>query len=428
MRKMCLALLLCSVAAPACAQATGDAEGVPAPSGTQPPTAGTDWSELKKQADAMKAAFDSIAAAATAQKTALDAQASVTAARIGTVTGQTEIKGVVTMGNYIAKGETLLLVTRSARLASTDIAAKLKPSLSDPRYAGRPILVLMGTNELATSDAIQFDLQVRSTKEILTTARATYANAAANDVKAMAATGQTRAINFGTAGLVIEAITKLGSYFQVNRTFGAVDVDPAPGLMANAMVEALREGPAPIVNNLVIPANFVASDATALTSALTPLQSEYMAAIGEAAAARKRAAELANGTTPQAVAAAARFVAAEAAASKAVAAYEALVGALIQAPQEGKDPFGVRVIRQKKIEAVLAGKPLILLLGVRQAAAYYSMQSLWTFLGGPPIKAMAGVSLTYSLYESDTGNVLFAGAVGKHGGYRSIRSIEKMFQ
>ena len=438
MRGIYIAFLLASAAVPAQAQTSGDAEGSTTPSGVETPTptpgstvtatTGTDWADLKKQADAMKAAYDSMAAASTAQKSAIDAQASVTAAKIGTVTGQTEIKGVMTMGNYVAKGETLLLVTRSAQMASTEIAGKLKPSLKDARYAGRTVLILMGTNELATSDAIQFDIQLRSITQMLAAARASYATAKVGDVKAQEGTGQTRVVPFAAAGAAIEAITKLGSYFQVDRTFGAVELDPAPGLMANAMIEALRNTPTPAANPLVIPANFVASDVAVLTSVLDPIQIEYMVVVGEEAAAKQRAADLAKSSDIKASPAAARFVAADAAASKAMSAYEALIGALIQAPQDGKDPFGVRVIRQKKIQTALAANPLILLLGVRQAAAYYSMRSLWTFLGGPPIKAMGGVSLTYSLYESDTGNVLYAGAVGKHGGYRSIRSIEKMFR
>ena len=390
----------------------------------------TGWAAVKAEADARKAAFDAAKAASDSEKAATEAKTAAGVAKVGTVTGQSTIPGVVTMGTYGAKAEALLLVTRSTKMAAAEIAPQLVPALK--AHSTSIVLILTGTNELATPEAIQFDLQLRGVAEALRLARAYYAAADQADtprikVKEAANAGTTRIAPLAAAGAIIDELAKLGSYFQSDYSFGSVEVGDTHGLVANALVNELRGGANNVTNQIDIPRNLVASDAQALIAALDPAQTEYLAIVAEQAVGRQRAAALHKSDGVKAAAAAAIFDRADVAATLAVAAYDKLMTGLLADPVEGKEPLAVRIIRQKAIQSKLADNPLILLLNSEAAAAYYTKKNLWTFLGGPPLYTMGGVSLTYTLYENNSGAVLAAGTAGKHGGYRSVRKVEKLF-
>jgi hypothetical protein len=395
---------------------------------TPAPTA-TDWEAVKTEAEARKAAFDAAKAASDSEKAATEAKTAAGLAKIGSVTGQTTITGTVTMGTYGAKAEALLLVTRSTKMAAAEIAPQLVPALK--ARSGSTVLILTGTDELATADAILFDLQLRGITEALKLARAYYATADQADtprikVKPAVTTGINRMAPLAAAGAIVDGLAKLGSYFQSDYSFGAVDVGDTPGLVANSLVNELR-GKNNVANPIVIPSNIVASDAQALIAALDPVQTQYLNVADEQAFAKQRAAALHKTDGDKASAAAALYDRADVAAARAIAAYDKLMTALLADPVQGKEPLSVKIIRQKAIQAKLAANPLILLLNSEAAAAYYTKKNLWTFFGGPPLYTMGGVSLTYTLYENSGGAILAGGAVGKHGGYRSVRQVEKLF-
>ncbi len=383
--------------------------------------------KLKALEEARKATFDAAKAAADSRKAAVEAQTAASVAKIGTVTGQSSIQGTVTMGTYGAKAEGVLLVTRSTRLAAQEIAPTLKPALDT--YKARSVLILNGTSDLATPDAIQFDLQVHSINSAITLARAYFAQAKAVDtpqiVSKANSQGTTRAAPLAIAGALLDGVTKLGSYFMTDYSFGSVEVSTTSQLVANALVSALRQND--ITNEIVIPANVVASDAQAVFTDLDAIQVQYLPIPAEQAEAKARFAELSKGTGPKAVQAAALYSQADAAATRATTAYEKLMTGLLADPAEGKEALVVRIVRQKTVQAKLKTAPLLLLLNSEEAAAYYTKKNLWTFLGGPPLYTMGGVSLTYTLYENNGGAILAAGTVAKHGGYRSVKAVEKLF-
>lgn len=388
---------------------------------------GTDWAAVKAEAEARKAAYEAMEAAAKSQEAATKAKQAATAASIDTVTGQTAITGTVTTTGFTPKAEALLLVTRSTRAAAKEIAPPLKRALA--QRAAKKLLILTGTSELATSDAILFDLQLQELKALLALARQHYAAALQADTPRIAVkpdAGGQRSAHLAAAGAVVDALSKLGSYFQSDYTFGNVDVTSTPGLVANALVTALRSDQ--VANPIVIPSNLIASDAQPLITALAPVQAEHVAVAGEQLQAKDRAAALRKTSGDKAADAAKLYDLADSTATRALAAYDRLLAALVADPSEGKEALAVRIIRQKAVQAQLAGDPLILLLSSKDAAAFYTRKNLWTFLGGPPLYTMGGVSLTYTLYERQSGLVLAGGTVGKHGGYRSVGAVERLFK
>lgn len=432
-----LVLLLVVAAPPALAQTsspsgTGDG-GAPVTDtaggtvGSGAASTGTDWAAVKAEAEARKAAYEAMEAAAKSQEAAIKAKQAAGVASIGTVTGQTGITGTVTTTDFKPKAEALLLVTRSTQAAARDVAPQLRPALNVDR--NRRVLVLTGTNELATADAVVFDLQLDAVQSLLKLARQNYAAALQADtprIKTKAGSGGERMAALTAAGAVVDALSKLGSYFQTDYTFGNVEVTSTPGLVANALVTELKRGGA--ANPLVIPSNLIASDSQPLIKAISPAQREYVAAAGEQLQAKERSAALHKTEGDKAANAARLYDLADSTATRAIAAYDALMTRLSADPAEGKEPLAVRIIRQMAVQRHLEGNPLILLLSSEDAAAFYTKKNLWTFLDGPPLYTMGGVSLTYTLYERDSGLVLAGGTAGKHGGYRSVGAVEKLFE
>lgn len=405
-----------------------DAGGSTTP--TQKDMALDDLTKMKALEEARKAAFDAAKAASESQKAAIEAKTAAGTAKIGTVTGQTSITGAVTMGTYTAKAEALLLVTRSTRLAAQEIAPKLKQALTGRE--SQPILVLSGTADLSTGDALQFDIQLHNLRASMALVDAYYAQAKAVDsprikVKSAGAggDGSERMAPLAAAGAIVDLAAKLGSYFAADYAFGSVDLPATPLMVETAIVGSLREQGLP--NPIIIPSNFVVSDGRPLFESLSDLQSRYLKMVAEQSEAKSRSGELAKDPGAKAVSAASLYNQVDATASKVTTTYDKLMGDLAAAGTDGKEPFAVRVVRQKIIQNALGSRTLLLLLNSQEAAAFYTKKSLWTFLGGVPLYTMGGVSLTYTLYENNGGAILAAGTVGRHGGYRSVRDVEKLF-
>jgi hypothetical protein len=386
---------------------------------------GTDWAAAKAAAEAQTAAYTAQTAAANAQKAWIEARQSASLARIGTVAGQTAITGAVTAGTDTAKAEGLLLVTRATLAAAEPIHADLASQLASA--PGREVLILTDTNQLSAADGVLFDVQVEAVATGLRTASDLYAAASAADHidSRRNDDGGLRMAPVALAGALLDSAAKIGSYFQTDYTFGAVTVDPSPGLVAAAVVNVFRR--AGSNQTFIIPANYTATDAAPVLAALRPLQQAYVGVVGQQAAAKARAVALHASEADGAAAAAARYDMADAGAGRAIAAYEAFLTSLT-APVTDKEPLIVRVIRQKRIQDKLSTGPLVLLLNGSHAAAYYTKKNLWTFLGGPPLYTMGGVSLTYTLFDPASGQILRAGAIAKHGGYRSVRQVERLFR
>lgn len=369
----------------------------------------------KKLYDAKKAASDAATAAWNSKRAQTEAEVAAATAKVGSIAGQSEIKGAVQAGTTPPKAEALLLLTRATLDAGRLIAGRIAPDLrANP---GRDVLVLTDRQELAVGDAVIFDLRASQLRESAIANRLRFSQC--SPPQAEDSEGRARGLPVATAiGTAVDLASKLGSYFMTDYAYGQIEVDPSPELLAAAVVGSFSSWTAP---SFVIPSHSLASDPTELLALLRPLHEEYL----EAVANREIALRFADGHGDGNKTAAAACTAAAAAMQKTIANYDSLVSALI-ADTPGGEPLGVKVVRQKQIQRRLETGPLILLLTGRQAAAYYTKRNLWTFLGGMPLHAMGGTSTTYTLFDPKTGIVLETGAVAHHGVYRALNQVERL--
>lgn len=418
--------------------ATSTPSPSPAPSASPAPSP-TD--ALIQAANQRKAAEEAIKEAIDAEKNRIVSEQQLAVARVGTVPGQTAITGAVS--GETAKAEGLLLVTRSATLAAKPIAAKLAPILDI--HSGKRVLVITSRNDLNASEAVVFDLQVHGLAEAFKTLLdagveldrddAALVQKLKDEAKAKPQAGRGARSNppprslaavLPVAGALIDNFAKLGSYFQTDYKFGEITVDQSPELLAAAVVDSL-----PNVN-FAFPTLSLTIDPTPILTALKPLDADYGRATSVIAFTISRAAELKakQGADARELAIARRYDALAAALTKTVTAYEALVTGLASGATASEPALVVRIARQKQVQAALKDStpPLVLLVTGKQVAAYYTKKNLWTFFGGPPLYAMGGTSMTYFLFDARTGNLLTAGSAASHGGYGSVRDIEKLFK
>jgi hypothetical protein len=428
------------------------AQGVPDPNQPQAPT--SDAASRKAQAEAETAAYNAAAAAANAQKAAIEAQAAADKAKFGGVTGQSTLDGTVTLGADSAKAEAMLLVTRSTIQAAGKIADDLVELVESQKIdcpdgdknngnwmdaekskcyrmsaTRKDVLILNSVSELSLSDLLLYELQNSFVNKSLSSANESYQKLNDGDTAAPSTSdsngGQDRSF-FPAVGAVLDSVTKLGSYFQANYGFGGVTPDVPANLVATAVIAKMKQkGEA---KGLILPSNFMAVDLNAFSADLADLQSAYVTAVSNLAAAKTRSAQLKESKNNEDKRLAAKYDGADAALSKAIAAFDAFTTALVATQTGQTEPTISKIVKQKKIRTALNGNPLILMISSKNAAAYYTKKSLWTFLGGAPLYTMGGVAISYSIFDPESGAILKAGVVAEHGGYRSVKNVEKLFK
>jgi len=175
---------------------------------------------------------------------------------------------------------------------------------------------------------------------------------------------------------------------------------------------------------ILIPSHLVASDMTPLFDRIGPLQALYLDVAGKAAQAKQLATSLRTSNA----AVAGRLDAAEGRANRVITAFESFSSALTAVTAANAEAPIIRIARQYMIRRQLQEGAVVLLVTTQNAGAYYTRRNLWTFLGGPPMHTMGGVVIAYSLYQPATGEVHTSGQIPIHGGYRSVRAVERMFQ
>jgi len=385
---------------------------------------------------ATKTAIDEINAKTALQKAATDqaaqeeklvkAREDLAKSKLGTITGQQTYTGAVQ--GETGKAEALLLVTKSAIDSALPIRTAIQPALKV--YNLSDVVILTDPAQLGVSDAILFDVRRDALKQLGVAAQIQFEQAMHNVPDAPptpADNGERIAMPALTVvNTAIDSLAKLGSYFNSNYKFGDIAPDPTADLLAAAVVQSFAH--CTTRPRFFIPARSSAADAQHLRMLLGELHAVNIQAVGNNAAATSLAAQLRTNANGKAhiLAAAARLDGAATAAASVSTAYQSLMNDLTAAPEAGKEPMAVRIVKQQQLQDKLANKALILLLTGKQAAAYYTKSSLWTFIGGAPVYTMAGTSTSYTLMDS-TGLVLAGGAVADHAGYRSVSQVEKLF-
>jgi hypothetical protein len=393
-------------------------------SGVPGPTGGGSESDPLAAAKAEEAYWKQVEAVHKAKTAAIEAEIAQQKKIFSAPPGQTAITGASELKAGAAKAEGLLLVTRAADLAAEGIAKNVGEGFCDKKLrtdAKCTVLLLTQLPDLSMAPVEIYEFQKAHVKNLLDTA--VKANDDAYDSALRfgddgQAGGGGRSL-FTGIGAATEFAAKLGSYFLTDYSFGEVTVTPPDRMMANAVAGALNRTRCCFYTADVL----AAAQASDVIAELQALTTQYGTAIERSNRSKARAAQLAQ-TQPDA---AARLTAAAGLADTAAAAYKTFADGLIAQPAQG-DPLLTRILRVRAIRDKLAANPLILIISHQQAAAFYTKKNLWTFFGGPPLYTMGGVAVSYTLLDGSTRQTLAAGSVAKHGGYRSVRQVEKLFR
>ena len=405
--------------APAAAQTGQDQGGSSSPVGPA-----TDYAALKAQYEAQTAAYNAATAAANARTAAIAAEQNAEKAKFGTVTGQSTITGTTTVTNNGAKPEAMLLSSRSTKLAADKAVAEIitKGAIPD---AARKVIVLTDMAELSTSEISVFDFHASRLKTLLSAAESGLQNALGSVSAPPPPQDDQNRSFFTAAGAIVDLTSKLGSYFQSDYAFSGVEFTDPTNLTASAIAGALREQLPTDRKNVTIiaPATLLPGDVDPLINQLAPVETLYRSVVGYAAVAKARA----EAVRAKDAKGAAILDDAVAVAGRATVAFDAFINGIVTATGTEAPPL-IRILRQSKLRAHLKDQPLIALITTQKAGAYYTKKNLWTFLGGPPLYTAGTTSLVYMVIDTKTDNVVASGSVAKHGGYRSVGGVERIFQ
>jgi len=414
-------------------------------SGVPGPTGGTSETDPLAQAKAEEAYWKQVEAAAKAKTAAIEAEIAEQKKNFGAIPGQTSITGKSEVKTGAAKAEALLLVSRAADSAAARVATEVgdgfcareaaddkSRQIMDSKLDGRSgvnctVLLLTSLTDLSMAPVDLYEFQLAQLGNLLEVA------VRANE-EVLATTPDAPAVSeppsggrsfFPAIGAGLEFASKAGSYFLTDYEFGAVDVTGPDRLVVNAVAGALNRTKCCFFTPDVLAAAKVGD----VAAELAPLATQYGTVIKLSNQSKARAAQL----TQFQPAAAARLTAAAGLADTAAASYKSFVDALVTVPQGQTEAPLTRILRARALRDKLApnpqgAPPRILIVSDKQAAAYYTKKNLWTFLGGPPLYTMGGVAISYTLLDGQSRQILGAGSVAKHGGYRSVGQVEKLFK
>ena len=406
----------------------------------------TDWGSIQQAAQNETDAYNALAAAAKAQTAMYEAQHAALQLKYGGIAGVKETGGVNFADDKAGKPEALLLIHRSARGVAAEIFDQVCHSLSG---AERTLLIVTDESGLSLDDALLFDLQTSEVEAAFEVARRQFREAreheprnATGGAAPAAPSGGNRGL-LPIAGALTDSLSKLGSYFQSSYTFGEVSTEDFfdSSAIAYALAGKLRSEPkcpplpkgepgGEFRGKVIIPERQLVRSLGSIQNNLTDLGRTYIQVLGEHTASTSREAALTAANNSHA---ASYYTSAAAAAKRAIELYTALVNKVTETGSKAGNvqvaPFIVRVARQKAAEQHLSSdqNALVLLVHGDAAAQYYAKKNLWTFLGGPPIYTAGAVTASYMLILPPTGEVWASGTAAEHGGYQSIRKVQRLF-
>lgn len=358
------------------------------------------WKKIEAVEKAKKAAFD-------ARKAALDAKAAEFQAGLGSVTGQTAITGSVTEGTDPGRPEALVLAVDAANRAADRIA----DDLTAPLRGTKQLLLVTSADDVSLAQLDFYDFQRKQIDRRMIDAKERL-DKLPEPAGEAAVAGLVPPL--AAAGALLDAASKLGSYFLTDYKFGKVDITLPDRTVMYAAAAYLRPKLAP-GGRIYIPQQLTAAEAQELVDELDDPSKHYLALVAKADEKRKSA-----GQDP----AVAEAVAAADAAAKS---WEAFVTTLTTAPAQGETVID-RILRQKAIKRLLGSGTPILVLNHQLAGSYYTKKNLWTFLGGPPLYTAAAVAVSYALLDGADRQILASGTVPLHSGYGSVTSVMKWFR
>jgi hypothetical protein len=347
-------------------------------------------------------------------------------AAIGTVAGSA-IEGSVTVKNDAGKGEATLLASRAIVRAAANIVEVLTAKLAKKR-----IVLLPGTEAPQFANYRQFLLQQALLLHAFQRAQqeADRLEQQGKLAEAPAPSGAAEALHMlTTAGVVVDAVAKLGSYFLSNYEIGGIAITPDTDQLVSAVADSLlRAGTNAVV---ILPARRI-PQTTDFGEMIQQLADQTIAAdsrafdLGDAA---RRATELSESGADtakrlQLQQAAKLFDQAAALLRNAIGKTDEFIAALGAADAKGV-ALMTKIAQEKSVCDELANPDARgLLLDVRAAVGgYYTRKNLWTFLGRMPFFAMGGTVVTYTLINKN-GEIEASGLVPIHSGYSRVDQLK----
>jgi hypothetical protein len=374
--------------------------------------------------------LDAQTAKATAQTNLLKAQGGVVTPSADT--GKSEING-----DHLPKAEATLLASRAGLAAGSAIRRELEPVFT-AGIRDRPVLVITGRDQLSDGTLTEFEVKRGALTFQLKDLHSRYARLAQAypPLKPSKADVEESEGRFALlpaltgASVMLDSLTKLGSFFATEYKFGSVDIQTTPEMYAAAVLRSFRDSD--VHPRFYVTTSLASGEAAKLVEDLRPLQDGYAQAVADHAEATKvaadRRAQAADDSknTAALIAGAQAYEAFAASAAKVIASTESFMTDLLSGTSEKPAPI-IRVAQERKVRRLVEENALVLLIQGEGLGAYYTKKNLWTFLGGPPLYSMGGANVTYSLYEAQDGLVLADGVIPVHGGYGSIRAVSRMF-
>lgn len=405
----------------------------------------TDLLKARQEYSAADKPVDVTVMTSTAEKARLDAQKGVLEAKkglldarqaadlsagqaaIGTIAGS-RLEGTVTVKQDAEKGEATLLAARAILLAAAEIGKALKTKINSKR-----IVLLSAAEASQAPNYRQFLLQksllmhiyrkaqqeagrLEEQADLLTSVEAPVADAS-DAIPALTA-----------AGVVIDAVAKLGSYFLSNYEIGSVVLTADVEQLVSAVADNLLRSDATAI--IVIPARRP-PQLTDFEDIIKQLAEETIKADTRAAVLSKKTRRVTGQSEHE------KDQTKLARLQQGAALYDQAAQLLRNAISKAEefitglgavDPKGVafmtKVAQEKSAcEELARPESLALVLDVRSAVGgYYTKKNLWTFLGGMPFFAMGGAVVTHSLTNKD-GELLASGLIPIHSGYARVDHV-----
>ncbi|MDV6333068.1 hypothetical protein [Asticcacaulis sp. 201] len=378
---------------------------------------------------AIAANITSKASVSAAQASADAAARSAEVAKIGIVSGSSISSNEISATSISDGADASLLIAdqmvEAATVAAIDIAKKANEG------GQGPILVVADPSELDQSESLYFSQQVKSIEDFVAISNTIQTAALTAELKLppppKGALGSARNLTFGTVGAAVDNTAKLLSYFNASYGFGTISsVDPASAELPRYLAQALKsvnpDASLPISQKIYFPSAIIPTDLDLIASDLRTLQSDYASMSAASASYKDKSATLKKLNTPAALMVAVQYDAADAAASKAMTTYDALL-TWLTTKDDAKVPNIVKVIKGKKVAATAGADGMVLSVSAHGVAANYTKKDIWSVFGGPPLWVKGGVIVSYQLVVLSTGEVVASGGGRQASQYKKILSI-----
>jgi tetratricopeptide (TPR) repeat protein len=386
-----------------------------------PPTA----PDPKKEALAAAEAADKLAqaekSAAEARKAEAEAALAAAKLRIGEVPSS-GLDGSVTTAEKAGVAEAALLSAKAIATAADLIVERLPAGTQQAPLT----IVLYPEKDRPDFQALStFRAQTTILRTAYQEAKAKYEELAAETKKAFHTKAAVPILT--TAGLALDAVTKLLSYFKSDYTIGGIELTQEDSALVHALAGRIAKSDKFL--EVILPGTY---NATALSAPLSTIVQDLRELSQNRAEARsyvtlhsQRALSLTQQANVETDASKKAILLDQAKQSQdaeahwraVVELYESFFSKLTAADEKGVVPLTQAVRELTVFNAFLAGAKLLLVRVQTSGGSYYTRKNLWTFFGGVPIFHMGGVVVSFVLLDGSSGKVLDSEVIPVHGGF-----------